>query len=116
MGNWRTGGRWSDVEGGTWIKESWGAKKCDGNERLGIGSGRRVKGMMRCGMQLRRDAGRMQGGMWSEARARCGAKHGVGGGEEDNAVRGGVGRGKNGVRNHFGRHFTNIVYIIKKMF
>lgn len=29
---------------------------------------------------------------------------------------GGVGRGKNGVRNHFGRHFTNIVYIIKKMF
>ena len=30
--------------------------------------------------------------------------------------RGGMGRGKNGVRNHFGRHFTNIVYIIKKMF
>lgn len=29
---------------------------------------------------------------------------------------GGMGRGKNGVRNHFGRHFTNIVYIIKKMF
>lgn len=56
MGNWRTGGRWSDVEGGTWIKESWGAKKCDGNERLGIGSGRRVKGMMGCwvGAGLRR--------------------------------------------------------------
>lgn len=53
--------------------------------------------------------------------ARCGAKREVGGGVEDNAVRGGVewgemGRGKNGVRNHFGRHFTNIVYIIKKMF
>ena len=30
--------------------------------------------------------------------------------------RGGMGKGKNGVRNHFGRHFTNIVYIIKKMF
>lgn len=48
MGNGWTGGRWSDVEGGTWLKESWGAKKCDGNERLGIGSGRRVKGMMGC--------------------------------------------------------------------
>ena len=31
MGDWWTGGRWSDVEGGTWLKESWGAKKCDGN-------------------------------------------------------------------------------------
>lgn len=41
--------------------------------------------------------GEMQGEMWSEAR-------------------GEMGRGKNGVRNHFGRHFTNIVYIIKKMF
>ena len=44
---------------------------------------------------------------------------GVGGGVEDNAVRGWgeMGRDKkNGVRNHFGRHFTNIVYIIKKMF
>ena len=55
---------------------------------------------------------------------RCGAKRGVrgeggvGGGVEDNAVRGGVRweEAKNGVRNHFGRHFTNIVYIIKKMF
>lgn len=31
-------------------------------------------------------------------------------------VQGEMGRDKNGVRNHFGRHFTNIVYIIKKMF
>lgn len=54
----------------------------------------------------------------ARCRARCGAKRGVEGGVEDNAVRGGgeMGRGKNGVRNHFGRHFTNIVYIIKKMF
>lgn len=73
MGNGWTGGRWSDVEGGTWLKESWGAKKCDGNGRCG----------RRCGTGWRR---------------------------------GGMGRGKNGVRNHFGRHFTNIVYIIKKMF
>ena len=55
---------------------------------------------------------------------RCGAKRGAGGeggvegGVEDNAVLGGVRweEAKNGVRNHFGRHFTNIVYIIKKMF
>ena len=45
MGNGWTGGRWSDVEGGTWLKESWGAKKCDGNGRCGMGSGRRVKGL-----------------------------------------------------------------------
>ena len=80
-GNWQTGGRWSDLDGVTWLRESWGAKKCDGNERWGMGSGRRVKGMMGCWVG------------W-----------------------GGMGRGKNGVRNHFGRHFTNIVYIIKKMF
>lgn len=43
-----------------------------------------------------------------KCRARCGAKREVGWEE--------MGRGKNGVRNHFGRHFTNIVYIIKKMF
>lgn len=48
--------------------------------------------------------GEMQGEMWSEAR----------GGRRGWGV---MGRGKkNGVRNHFGRHFTNIVYIIKKMF
>lgn len=43
----------------------------------------------------------VQGGMWRE---------------EWSAGGDGMGRGKNGVRNHFGRHFTNIVYIIKKMF
>ena len=48
-GGW-TGGRWSDLERGAWLRESWGAKKCDGNERLGIGSGRKVKGMMVCGV------------------------------------------------------------------
>ena len=47
--------------------------------------------------------GGVQGGMWSEAR---GGRRGWGE----------MGRDKNGVRNHFGRHFTNIVYIIKKMF
>ena len=51
MGNGRTGERWSDVEGGTWLKESWGAKKCDGNGWCGMGSVRRVKGMMGCGVK-----------------------------------------------------------------
>ena len=51
MGDWWTGGRWSDVEGGTWLKESWGAKKCDGNGWWGMGSVRRVKGMMGCGVK-----------------------------------------------------------------
>lgn len=45
MGNGWTGGRWSDLEGGTWLRESWGAKKCDGNGRCGMGSGRMVKGL-----------------------------------------------------------------------
>ena len=45
------GERWSDVEGGTWLKESWGAKKCDGNGWCGMGSVRRVKGMMGCGVK-----------------------------------------------------------------
>lgn len=54
--------------------------------------------------------GEMQGEMWSEARSRRRSERqcGAGWGEME--------RGKNGVRNHFGRHFTNIVYIIKKMF
>ena len=62
-----------------------------------------VKGVMGCGVGG-------EGGVRGEG--------GVGGGVEDNAVRGGVRweEAKNGVRNHFGRHFTNIVYIIKKMF
>ena len=51
MGNGWTGGRWSDVEGGTWLRKSWGAKKCDGNGWWGMGSGRRVKGMMGCGVK-----------------------------------------------------------------
>ena len=52
----------------------------------------------------------VQGEMWSEVQGerRSGRQCGAGWGE--------MGRGKNGVRNHFGRHFTNIVYIIKKMF
>lgn len=56
-----------------------------------------------------RDAG-MGTGVRS-GRSDEGAGWGVGQGGGD-----GTGRGKNGVRNHFGRHFTNIVYIIKKMF
>ena len=36
-GETRMGERWSDVEGGTWLKESWGAKKCDGNGWWGMG-------------------------------------------------------------------------------
>ena len=49
MGDWWTGGRWSDVEGGTWLKESWGAKKCDGNGWCGMGV--RAQGMMGCGVK-----------------------------------------------------------------
>lgn len=144
MGNGWTGGRWSDVEGGTWLKESWGAKKCDGNGWWGMGVGAqgeghdgvlggcratqsRVKsgvhgaGCSSGGMQSGVPGGRQgegqserrsaaQGGRRSEARGwrRSGRRCGAGWG--------GMGRGKNGVRNHFGRHFTNIVYIIKKMF
>lgn len=48
MGNWWTGRRWSDVEGGTWLRESWGAKKCDGNGVEGTWRG-------------------VLGGMWGEA-------------------------------------------------
>ena len=68
-----------------------------GNGWCGMGSVRRVKGMMGCG---------------------GGVEGGERGGVADNAERGGVRweEAKNGVRNHFGRHFTNIVYIIKKMF
>ena len=50
-GETRMGERWSDVEGGTWLKESWGAKKCDGNGWCGMGSVRRVKGRMGCGVK-----------------------------------------------------------------
>lgn len=61
---WEIGGREEDGvmwTGWTWLRESWGAKKCDGNGWCGIGSGRRVKGMMGCRVGV-------QGGMWSEAR------------------------------------------------
>lgn len=44
MENWWTGGRWSDVEGGTWLKESWGAKKCDGNGWWGMWVGAQGEG------------------------------------------------------------------------
>ena len=61
MGNGWTGGRWSDVERGTWLKESWGAKKCDGNERWGMGSGRRVKGLGRGTRRMERRGWEMDG-------------------------------------------------------
>ena len=48
MGDWWAGGKWSDVEGGTWLKESWGAKKCDGNGWWGMGV--RAQGVMGCGV------------------------------------------------------------------
>ena len=60
--------------------------------------------------------GEMQGGMWSEARGGRRGWSGRRSGRQCGAGWGEMGRGKNGVRNHFGRHFTNIVYIIKKMF
>ena len=37
------------MEGGTWLKESWGAKKCDGNGWWGMGV--RAQGMMGCGVK-----------------------------------------------------------------
>lgn len=41
MGNGWTGGSWSDLEGGTWLRKSWGAKKCDemGGVEWGRGAG-----------------------------------------------------------------------------
>ena len=51
MGNGWAGGRWSDVEGGTWLKESWGAKKCDGNGWCRMGAVCWVKGVMGCGVK-----------------------------------------------------------------
>ena len=42
------GGREEDGvmwKGGTWLREYWGAKKCDGNGWCGMGAGRRVKGL-----------------------------------------------------------------------
>ncbi len=44
MGNGWAGGRWSDVEGGTWLKESWGAKKCDGKWVVWNGVGAQGEG------------------------------------------------------------------------
>lgn len=75
MGNGWTGGRWSDVEGGTWLKESWGAKKCDGNGWCGMGSGRRVKGRVRGGV-LRGVEGGVRGWRWkAECKTmRCGVR------------------------------------------
>ena len=60
--------------------------------------------------------GGVQAGMWSEARGGRRGWSGRRSGRQCGAGWGEMGRGKNGVRNHFGRHFTNIVYIIKKMF
>ena len=67
MGNWRTGERWSDVEGGTWLKESWGAKKCDGNGWWGMGGGQGAghDGMRGEGAWLRnREGWRDADGKW----------------------------------------------------
>ena len=60
----------------------------------------------------------VQGEMWSEAWGEMWSEAWGGrrSGRRCGAEWGGMGRGKNGVRNLFGRHFTNIVYIIKKMF
>ena len=60
----------------------------------------------------------VQGEMWSEAWGEMWSEAWGGrrSGRQCGAWWGEMGRGKNGVRNHFGRHFTNIVYIIKKMF
>lgn len=91
-GNWRTGGRWSDLAKGIleskevrWKWAVWNGVGAQGEGHDGVLGGCRAT-------QSRVKSG-VQGAGW-----------------------GGRGRGKNGVRNHFGRHFTNIVYIIKKMF
>ena len=50
---WEIGGREEDGvmwKGGTWLREYWGAKKCDGNGWCGMGTGRKVKCMMGCGV------------------------------------------------------------------
>lgn len=71
---------------------------CSSGEMLGGSAGRDVE------WSARRDVERRAGWEAEWKTMRCGVRWG------------GMGRGKNGVRNHFGRHFTNIVYIIKKMF
>lgn len=90
-----------------------GSRAAQSRVKSGVQSARCSSGGMLGGVQggmWSEVQGEMQGEMWSEARSRrrsvirCGAGWGE------------MGRGKNGVRNHFGRHFTNIVYIIKKMF
>ena len=48
MGNGWTGERWSDVEGGTWLRNTEGGETRMGNGWWGMGSVRRVKGMMGC--------------------------------------------------------------------
>ena len=84
---------------GAWLRNTEDEETRMGN---GWAGGRRVECRVRGGAQA---------GCWAECRVGCGAKRGAGG-------EGGVRweEAKNGVRNHFGRHFTNIVYIIKKMF
>lgn len=83
------------------------------------GSGRWVKRMMGCRVGVQGEMwSEVQGEMWSEAQGEMWSEERGGrrSGRQCGAGWGEMGRGKNGVRNHFGRHFTNIVYIIKKMF
>ena len=91
---WSSGGMLGGVQGGMWSE---------------------VKGEMQGGMWSEVQ-GEMQDEMWSEARGGRRGWSGRRSGRQCGAGWGEMGRGKNGVRNHFGRHFTNIVYIIKKMF
>ena len=90
---WSSGGMLGGVQGGMWSE---------------------VKGEMQ-GEMWSEVKGEMQCGMWSEA---LGGRRGWSGrrsGRQCGAGWGGMGRGKHRVRNHFGRPFSNIVYIIKKM-
>ena len=92
---WSSGGMLGGVQGGMWSE---------------------VKGEMQ-GEMWSEVQGEMQGDMWSEARGGRRGWSGRRSGRQCGAGWGEMGRDKkNGVRNHFGRHFTNIVYIIKKMF
>lgn len=127
-------GKWVDgrdlAKGILWSKEVrwkwavWNGVGAQGEGHDGVRGGcRATQSRVKSGVH---GAGCSSGGMQSgvpggrqgegQSERRSAARSGRRSGRRCGAEWGGMGRGKNGVRNHFGRHFTNIVYIIKKMF
>ena len=107
-----------------WKWAVWNGVGAQGEGHDGVPGGcRATQSRVKSGVQ---GAGCSSGGMQSgvpggrqgeeQSERRSAARSGRRSGRQCGAWWGKMGRGKNGVRNHFGRHFTNIVYIIKKMF